>query len=77
MLGQIIKTYIVERGLIQTRVAQTIGMPPGTFSEILNGKRKIQAEEYFKICSALGVGLDYFVNIKKELEENKNKGETA
>jgi transcriptional regulator with XRE-family HTH domain len=28
---------------------------------MLNGKRKISAEEYFAICTALKVDLDYFV----------------
>lgn len=60
MLGEKIKAYIIERGLKIGAVAEKVGIPMNTFSAMMNGKRKITAEEYFAICVALGVPLDTF-----------------
>lgn len=66
MLGRAIKEYIDKTGLKQKKVAEDAGMRPQTFNDILNGRRKVEAVEYFNICRALGVSADYFMeNMKK------------
>ncbi len=60
MLYERIVSFIVESGLKFNVVAEKSGFSPNTFSAIMNGKRKITAEEYFMICKALGVPLDKF-----------------
>lgn len=60
MLGPIIKNYINNKGLIQSRIAKKAGIPISTFNDILNGRRKIDAIEYFHICCALEVSVDFF-----------------
>lgn len=60
MLGHIIKNYINDKGLIQSRIAKKAGIPISTFNDILNGRRKLDAVEYFYICCALEVSIDYF-----------------
>lgn len=60
MLNEKIKTYLDERGIKYSSVANGIGLPANTFSTMISGKRKIVTEEYFAICSFLGVAIDTF-----------------
>lgn len=60
MLGIQIREYIIEQGLKLGAVAEKVGIPMNTFSAMMNGKRKITAEEYFAICMALDVPLEKF-----------------
>lgn len=60
MLGLRIKEYITQTGLKFGAVADRAGIPLNVFSAMINGKRKITAEEYFSICNALGVSLEQF-----------------
>lgn len=60
MLCERIKLYIEESGLKFGAIAERVGIPMNTFSAMMNGKRKITAEEYFAICRALGVPLEKF-----------------
>lgn len=63
-LGAAIKNYIIEHGLKQKTIAEKSGFTVQTFNAVMNGQRKLEATEYFKVCAALGVTLDYF--LKKE-----------
>lgn len=60
MLGIRIKEYITDSGLKFGAVAERAGIPQNVFSAMINGKRKITAEEYFLICKALNVPLEQF-----------------
>lgn len=64
MLGNAIKSYILASGLKIVAIADKSDIPANTFSAILNGKRKITAEEYFSICEALNVPLEKFAKCK-------------
>lgn len=60
MLGFRIKEHITKSGLKFSAVADRAGIPVNVFSAMINGKRKITAEEYFSICKALGAPLEQF-----------------
>ena len=60
MLGKKIKTYLDTNGIKYAHVAGKAQIPASTFSAMLNGRRSIRAEEYFNICTALGVDKDRF-----------------
>lgn len=60
MLGAKIRKYIIDSGMKLGAVADKTGIPMNTFSAMMNGKRKITAEEYFAICVALNVPLETF-----------------
>ena len=53
MLGSTLKTYMKKRGINQTYVASVTKIPPQVLGQILNENRKLEASEYFKICSAV------------------------
>lgn len=60
MINKKIKNYMEERGIKQSFLKEPLGMTASTLNALLNGNRKLSAEEYFKICDALGVPLEYF-----------------
>lgn len=60
MLGERIRKYIIESGMKIGTVAERANIPMNTFSAMINGKRRITAEEYFSICAALNVPIEYF-----------------
>jgi len=62
MTGRNIKNYLISKGISQTYVANKTGIPISTLNAILNGNRKLLAEEYFVICQALDVPLETFMD---------------
>ena len=51
---------MAENGLKQTHIAEKAGIPKPIFCMMLNDKRKIEVNEYMRICDAIGVPLDQF-----------------
>lgn len=60
MLGARIKAYADERGLKYSAIAERANISLNTFSAMINEKRRITAEEYFAICEAFEVPVDFF-----------------
>lgn len=59
-MGEKIKKYLDEHGITQTFVAKSTGLTDQVISDICNKGRKIECVEYYKICQALNVPLEYF-----------------
>lgn len=59
MLGLKIKSYMDARGIKQIFLADKTGMGLTTINAILNGNRKIEANEYYDICKVLDKPLDF------------------
>lgn len=73
MLGLKIKAYMDARGIKQTFLADKTGMGLTTINAILNGNRKIEANEYYDICKALDKPLDFsFRKKNKHTFDKKN-----
>ncbi len=66
MLGRKIKSYAEENGIKLSSIANRAGIPQNTFSAIVNGNRRLLAEEYFAICVALGVPVTFFYEPKEK-----------
>ena len=56
-----IKTYLLEHGIKQNFIVENTGMNKNIVSNLLNGKRKITADELSKISRALGVKPNIFL----------------
>lgn len=56
----ILKEYISNNGIKQSFVAEKAGMPAELLRRSLEGKRKLQADEFLMICKVLSLDLDYF-----------------
>lgn len=66
MLGLKIKAYMDARGIKQTFLADKTNMGLTTINAILNGNRKIEANEYYNICKALDKPLGFFFQEEKQ-----------
>lgn len=55
-----IKEYISQNGIRQNFVAQKAGIPAELLSRSLDGKRRLQADEFIAICNVLSLDFDYF-----------------
>ena len=60
MLGDLIGKHLKQTHRKREFLCALLDVSPSTVTAMLNGERKITAEEYFKICGALGVSLDTF-----------------
>lgn len=61
MIGAKIKEYLNENGIKQSFLAERTGLTPSQVSDICIHDRKIDCIEYYKICRALNVELEYFL----------------
>lgn len=61
MIGAKIKEYLSENGIKQSFLAERTGLTPSQVSDICIHDRKIDCIEYYKICKALNVELEYFL----------------
>ena len=50
----------MENGIKQSYVSEKSGIPASILNMMLNDNRKIEANEYMKICDAIGVPLEQF-----------------
>lgn len=66
--GSDIKEYIEAKGIKQSYISEKTGIPKTILNLMLNNNRKIEVNEYMKICDALNVPLDKF----RTLNETKN-----
>lgn len=64
-VGEKIKNYLNDNGISQTHISSVTGIPFIKLNYSLNGKRKLQFEEYELICGALNIPIDTFLEPKK------------
>lgn len=63
MIGQNIKNYLKEHGILQRDLALETGIPASKVSRICsNYEAKIDALSYYKICKALNVSFETFLD---------------
>ncbi len=60
MRGKDVKAYLIKNGIKQSYIAKKAGIPENIFCMMLNDKRRIEVNEYMRICDALGVPLEKF-----------------
>lgn len=53
--------YIKSKGISQTFISEKSGIPVSKLNLSLHGKRRLTFSEYEKICWALGVSVDTFL----------------
>ena len=58
--GTDIKEYLESNGIKQSYISEKTGIPAPILNMMLNNNRKIEANEYMKICDAIGVPLEQF-----------------
>ena len=58
-----VRAYIDEHGLKQTAIAQKAGISKVTFNAMMNGKRRMYADDLRAICLALNVSPELFMEV--------------
>lgn len=53
MVNESIRAAVVDSGLKQRFIAEAIGMSEPTLSAVLSGKRKVDVDEFFRLCKVL------------------------
>ncbi len=61
MVGARIKEYLTQNGIKQAYIAEKAGLTASQMSDICNRDRKIDCLEYYKICQALNVPYQTFL----------------
>lgn len=64
-VGEKIKVYLVENKIRQSDVSKGTGMDKEKLCLSLNGKRRLDADEFENIISYLGVSADTFMRQRK------------
>ncbi len=59
-----LKTYMEDKLIKSSSVADKAGIRRDSFSRILSGGRRIFAEEAASICEVLGVSFEYLLSYK-------------
>lgn len=70
MIAKRIKKYLDDNGIKQNFLAQKTGMTDCVISDIFNRGRKIEVSEYYRICKALNVPFELFIEGDEELTES-------
>ena len=63
-LTQEIRKYLSENEISQRSISQKANISNNALNLVLNGKRKLSAEEYIRICDALCVPYHRFTRDK-------------
>ncbi|MDE7159821.1 MAG: HigA family addiction module antidote protein [Muribaculaceae bacterium] len=71
--GEILYEEMEERGITQTRLAESIGVRISLLNELIHGKRSFTIEYAMLIEAALGIEADFWIN----LQNNYDKARTA
>lgn len=59
---EVIRTRMEENGIKQVFVAEKAQVPPALFQRSLDGKRKLPADEFIRICRVLNMDLGDFAD---------------
>lgn len=57
-----VRNYIIEHGITQNALAKKCNISASTFSAMMNGKRKMYAEDLRTICYVLEVSPEKFMD---------------
>ncbi len=76
MLAEKIRNYIESHGLKQNHVACKSDMNVKTFNAIMNGNRKLLADEFVTICEN-GLNVSPVIFFASEFQENGKEAQPA
>lgn len=74
-ISNAIDIYITDNGIKQNFLSNKTGLSCDAISNVLKGRRKLEVDEYAKICEALNVSFDFFYDLRKEIENKTTWGE--
>lgn len=61
-VSEVIREYLSEKGIMQEYLVNKTSISSSKLSDVLNGKRKLTADEFIEIVIALGIDPNYVIN---------------
>lgn len=71
MIYSKIKNFIERNGIVQKMISEKTGLSEVAICELLNGKRKIEINEYLAICKALNVHYSFFIDERNDSDKSE------
>lgn len=66
--GEVLREELEARNLTQSSFAIKIGIYPSHFSDVLKGKRRLNASLALKLEKELGISADFWVGLQSDYE---------
>ncbi|HEY5463475.1 MAG TPA: HigA family addiction module antitoxin [Hanamia sp.] len=66
--GEVLREELEARKIIQSAFAMKIGVYPSHFSDVLKGKRRLNASLALKLEKELGISADFWVGLQANYE---------
>lgn len=64
----LLEEFLVPMGISQTRLANSIGVPPRRINEIVLGKRGITADTALRLAKVFGTSVQFWMGLQDEYE---------
>lgn len=64
----LLEEFLVPMEISQTRLAQSIGVPPRRINEIVLGKRGITADTALRLSKVFGISVQFWMGLQDEYE---------
>jgi HTH-type transcriptional regulator/antitoxin HigA len=71
--GDVLREELEARNIIQSAFAMKIGVYPSHFSDVLKGKRRLNASLALKLEKELGISADFWVGLQADYELSKER----
>jgi len=73
--GEVLQMELAARNIKKIEFAESLGMKPGHFSELLHGKRHVSASTALKLEKLLGISAEYWMRVQvyNDLFVERNK----
>src|SRR5437762_5231965 len=73
--GEVLQMELAARNIKKIEFAESLGMKPGHFSELLHGKRHVSASTALKLERLLGISAEYWMRVQvyNDLFVERNK----
>ncbi|OGS93414.1 MAG: addiction module antidote protein, HigA family [Gallionellales bacterium GWA2_59_43] len=64
----LLEEFLTPMGISQTRLANSIGVPPRRINEIVLGKRGITADTALRLAKVFGTSVQFWMGLQDEYE---------
>jgi len=64
----LLEEFLIPMGISQTKLANTMGVPPRRINEIVLGKRGITADTALRLSKVFGTSVQFWMGLQDEYE---------
>lgn len=71
--GEVLREELEARNITQSAFAMKMGVYPSHFSDVLKGKRRLNASLALKLEEELGISAEFWVGLQADFELSKER----